>query len=103
MIALSHIYTHMTFRLFTNIASMGLLKTYLQICLIFRFSPGPSDPVSDLFRFSPGPLRSYLDPGGTEIPTLHWGNKLVAPIVKLFLLAPLPMLLGQPFFVTLGF
>ena len=33
VIALSHIYTYMNLGVFTNIASIGLLKTYLQICL----------------------------------------------------------------------
>ena len=46
MIALSHIYTYMNLGLFTNIASIGLHKTYLQICLHFRFRPSPLDPVS---------------------------------------------------------
>ena len=34
--ALSHIYTNMTFRLFTNIASMNSQKTYLRICPFIR-------------------------------------------------------------------
>ena len=44
--ALSHIYTNMTFRLFTNIAPMGSQETYLQICLFIRWAlltrPAPS-------------------------------------------------------------
>ena len=68
VIALSHIYNYMNLGLFTNIASMGLFKTYSQICLLFQFSPAPFrfSPgllrFLDLFRFSPSSLYSSLDP-----------------------------------------
>ena len=58
MIALSHIYTYMNLGLFTNITSIGLFKTYLQICLI------SSDSHRVLF------IHHQIPSGRTNLPTI---------------------------------
>ena len=72
VIALSHIYSYMNLGLFTNIASMGLFKTYLQICLLFRFSPGP-------LYSSPDPIRRDRFPNNLP---LHSGMGCLVSLIR---------------------
>ena len=61
VIALSHIYTYMNLGLFTNIASIGLLKTYLQICLLHSVLTGSS------MSGSQDPIRRDRNPNNIEL------------------------------------
>ena len=72
LFALGHIYTNMTFGLFTNIAPNGLTETCLHICPIIRSEvlTGPT---------SSGSPRAFIIPsGGTEIPTIRTQNNWLA-------------------------
>ena len=61
--ALSHIYTHMTFRLFTLMAPKGPTRTHLHMCLL---------PIGreDHHRALDHPVLLYFPSGGTCFPTL---------------------------------
>ena len=85
MFALSHIYTNMTLGLFTNIAPMGLLRTYFQMCPIIRWVMSSDTCWVFFIRLSLGRQRVLLiwfslgtphsalliTSRETEIPTTH--------------------------------
>ena len=60
VIALSHIYTNITFRLFTNMSSLPVLTGSVRSGFRISSSSHWVHPIRflDLFRFSPGPLHS---------------------------------------------